>query len=250
MNVLLFSAQDKLDKHTISVSDERLTHLHRVHGAVPGDTLRVGEINGLMGTGTLISINQASAQLQIELNEEPPAKLPLTLVLALPRPKMLRRILRTVAELGVPHLHLINSYRVEKSYWQTPVLEDAAIERYLLQGLTQARDTQLPRVTCHARFKPFVEDILPTMIGDKQAIVFHPDENAPGLHGARIDQGAHTFPEVLLVLGPEGGFIPYEVEGLTAAGCAPTSLGPRILRVENAVNVVLGHFLLQYPHMA
>ena len=80
----------------------------------------------------------------------------MTLVLALPRPKMLRRILRNVAELGVAELHLINSFRVEKSYWQSPVLGESSVENYLMQGLEQARDTILPEVSCHRRFKPSV----------------------------------------------------------------------------------------------
>jgi hypothetical protein len=56
-----------------------------------------------------------------------PRPLPLTVVLALPRPKMLRRILRALAEVGVKELHLINSYRVEKSYWQSPLLAPTAL---------------------------------------------------------------------------------------------------------------------------
>lgn len=262
MNVLLFSAADKVDQHTISVSDERLTHLLTVHGAATGDELRVGEINGLMGTGIITAISQEQATLTVDLAEQPPAKLPVTLVLALPRPKMLRRILRSVAELGVDELHLINSYRVEKSYWQTPVLNDETVERYLLQGLSQARDTKLPTVSCHRRFKPFVQDELPALVGTRQALVFHPDEHAdslnsttpaidnngvgkPGEHKPGVNKPEeHNTHSQVLVVGPEGGFIPYEVELFQAAGCQPITLGPRILRVENAVNVILGHFLV------
>jgi len=152
--------------------------------------------------------------------------------LALPRPKMLRRIMCIVAELGVAELHLIHSYKVEKSYWQTPVLQEQVFLDYLLQGLEQSRDTMLPSVSCHRRFKPFVEDTLPTMTRTRQSLLAHPGD----FPGCPRDQQQDT----LLVIGPEGGFIPYEVEKLEQAGCQTVSLGPRILRVETALTVLLG----------
>ena len=136
------------------------------------------------------------------------------------------------AEFGAAEIHLINSYRVEKSYWQTPVLAPAVIRDYLLQGLEQSRDTVLPAVRLHPRFKPFVEDQLPGIIKERDAFVAHPGD-------APLAPTGFSRPTVL-VIGPEGGFIPYEVEKLLAAGCRQVSLGPRILRVENAVAALLG----------
>jgi RsmE family RNA methyltransferase len=149
---------------------------------------------------------------------------------------MLRRIIRSVAELGVAELHLIHSYRVEKSYWQTPALQEASLHNYLLQGLEQARDTVLPRVHAHRRFKPFVEDTLPGLAQGGRALLAHPGDY-PAC--PRAEQQP-ALPQTLLVIGPEGGFIPYEVEKLEAAGCQTVSLGPRILRVENALTTLLG----------
>ena len=232
MNLLLFTAMDRQDEKHIRVTDRRLQHLLQVHRAKVGDTLRVGELDGQMGAAVILEIDAVHALLSVELDTQPPAKLPLSLVLALPRPKMLRRILRSVAEFGVAELHLINSYRVEKSYWQTPALEPDTVREYLLLGLEQARDTVLPAVHCHRRFKPFVEDQLPGMITDRQALLAHPGDYPPCPH----ELGKNS----LLVIGPEGGFIPYEVEKLQAAGCDAVSLGPRILRVENAVTSILG----------
>ncbi len=232
MNLLLFTALDRQDGKHVLVTDRRLQHLLQVHGARVGDTLRVGELGGQMGAAEILEIDAAHALLSVELNTQPPAKLPLSLVLALPRPKMLRRILRAVAEFGVTELHLINSYRVEKSYWQTPALELDTVREYLLLGLEQARDTVLPAIHYHRRFKPFVEDQLPGMISDRQALLAHPGDYPPCPR--------ELSKKTLLVIGPEGGFIPYEVEKLQAAGCAVVSLGPRILRVENAVTGILG----------
>ncbi len=124
MNLLLFTDSDRIEPGKIALRGRRLQHLRQVHRATAGDTLRVGEVDGLIGEGKILEINDEAAVLAISLDQPPPAKLPLSLVLALPRPKMLRRILRSVAEFGVAELHLINSYRVEKSYWQSPVLDD------------------------------------------------------------------------------------------------------------------------------
>jgi RsmE family RNA methyltransferase len=232
LNLLLFSA-DELDTHgEIRVEDQRLLHLRQVHRAQTGDTLRVGEIDGLVGQGEIVSIDQHSARIAVDLQEQPPAKLPLDLVIALPRPKMLRRILRAAAEFGVRELHLLHSYRVEKSYWQTPVLTPPTIRDYLLQGLEQSRDTALPSVSLHRRFKPFVEDQLPTLTDQRCALLAHPGDYPPCPRGPQGDS--------IVVIGPEGGFIPYEVEKLQEAGCQAVSLGPRILRVENAVTSLLG----------
>tara|TARA_R110002110_G_scaffold91264_2_gene237486 strand:+ start:105447 stop:106160 length:714 start_codon:yes stop_codon:yes gene_type:complete len=236
VNLLLFSARDRVDDSRIRVTDRRLQHLLKVHKAQTGDSVRVGEINGLMGNAIILQLDEQSATLALNLDTPPPEKLPVTLVLALPRPKMLRRILRAVAEFGVADLHLIHSYRVEKSYWQTPVLqtETDTVRDYLLQGLEQSRDTVLPTVTSHRRFKPFVQDSLPALIGAAPALLAHPGPYPPC---------PHTITgQTLLVIGPEGGFIPYEVDLLQEAGCQTVSLGPRILRVENAVSSLLGRW--------
>lgn len=231
MNLLLFARSELDDEGRLPVAGQRLRHLRHVHGKVAGDSVRVGEINGQIGEAEIIAIDAQRALLRPILAMPPPPKLPLVLVLALPRPKMLRRILRTVAELGVPELHLLHSYRVEKSYWQTPALQPGTVQDYLLQGLVQARDTVLPEVHLQRRFKPFVEDRLPGLAQGRRALLAHPGDHPACPRGL-------TGP-ALAVIGPEGGFIPYEVEKLSAAGCEAVALGPRILRVENAVTTLL-----------
>lgn len=232
MNLLLFREEDRIDGDKIRVCDRRLEHLTQVHRAQPGDSVRIGALGGKMGHGEILEINAQQATLSTDLTDAPPPKLSISLVLALPRPKMLRRILRAVAEFGVPELYLINSYRVEKSYWQSPVLEDHTVQDYLVQGLEQSKDTIVPAVVRHQRFKPFVEDVLPELIAGKAAVLAHPGDYPPA------PSGPHS--NTVLIIGPEGGFIPYEVEKFQEAGCATVSLGPRILRVENAVISLLG----------
>ncbi|MGK9049467.1 MULTISPECIES: 16S rRNA (uracil(1498)-N(3))-methyltransferase [Stutzerimonas stutzeri subgroup] len=231
MNLLLLDAADFVADNRVLLRDRRLTHLQQVHRAEAGEQLRVGRVGGNMGSGQLLRLDAHEAELQVSFDQPPPAKLPVTLLLALPRPKMLRRVLQTVAAMGVPRLVLLNSYRVEKSFWQTPFLEPAAIHEQLILGLEQARDTVLPEVIIEKRFKPFVEDRLPQLAADTLGLVGHPGDFP---HCPR----AVTQP-VTLAIGPEGGWIPYEVDKLAAAGLRPVQLGERILRVETAVSALL-----------
>ena len=231
MNLLLLEDADFVAADRAVLSGRRLKHLHEVHGAESGDNLRVGRLGGLMGRGTLLTLDAQHAELQVELDQPPPAKLPLTLLLALPRPKMLKRTLQTIAAMGVPRLVLLNSYRVEKSFWQTPFLTEEAIREQLVLGLEQARDTVLPEVLIEKRFKPFVEDRLPQIAAGTLGLVGHPGD-FPACP-RNVEQ------PVTLAIGPEGGWIPYEVEKLQEAGLQPVQLGERILRVETAVPVLL-----------
>ncbi|MCL9798547.1 16S rRNA (uracil(1498)-N(3))-methyltransferase [Pseudomonas sp. rhizo66] len=231
MNLLLLEEADFIAADRVVLRDRRLTHMQEVHRSEVGDSLRVGRINGLMGTAELLRLEAGEAELRVSLDQPPPVKLPLTLVLALPRPKMLRRVFQTVATMGVSKVILVNSYRVEKSFWQTPFLEPDAIRENLILGLEQARDTVLPQIIIEKRFKPFVEDRLPAITDGTLGLVGHPG-NYPPCPRALSEP-------VTLAIGPEGGWIPYEIDLLAKSGLQPVQLGERILRVETAVTALL-----------
>jgi len=231
VNLLLLEEADFVSADRVVLADRRFTHMQDIHRVAVGDTLRVGRINGLMGKATVQRLEPHEAELEVSFDQQPPAKLPLTLVLAVPRPKMLRRLFQTVATLGVPRLILLNSYKVEKSFWQTPFLNPESIRENLILGLEQARDTVLPEVIIEKRFKAFVEDRLPAIADGTLGLVGHPGPY-PACPRA-VEQ------PVTLAIGPEGGWIPYEVDLLGKAGLAPVQLGDRILRVETAVTALL-----------
>ncbi|MYM62550.1 16S rRNA (uracil(1498)-N(3))-methyltransferase [Pseudomaricurvus sp. HS19] len=235
MNLLILHPTDfsdpQLPPDVVTLCDRRARHLLTVNGVTVGDQVRTGLLNGQVGEAEVVACDNTSVQLQVRLHSQPPPPLPLHLIVALPRPKMVKRILQTIATMGVKQLTFINSYRVEKSYWQSPWLQEHQIREQLLLGLEQGVDTLLPEVRLVKRFKPFVEDELPHLCKGRRALLAHPRNALPCPPAAQQD--------TLLVIGPEGGFIEYEVNKLTDAGCAPIHLGPRILRVETAVPVLL-----------
>lgn len=232
MNLILLLPDDGIDSAGIvRLRGRRLRHVLEVHRAAVGDELRVGVLGGGIGSGRVLLLTPEVLEMQVRLDRLPPTPLPVTLVLALPRPKVLRRVLRTASSLGVKRIVLLNARRVEKSYWQSPYLEAAALDAQLLLGLEQARDTLFPEILVRTRFKPFVEDELPTLVGDTLPLVAHP--------GAANACPRNTDRSVTLAVGPEGGFIPYEVEALVGCGFTPVHLGERILSTETAVPALL-----------
>ncbi|MCA8866882.1 16S rRNA (uracil(1498)-N(3))-methyltransferase [Halomonas sp. SBBP1] len=233
MNLILLNPNDLTDDGHVCITDpRRLTHLRDVHRSSPGDLLTVGVQGGNMGKALLKELTTERAYFQVEsLNEPPPAPLPVHLVLALPRPRMLARTLEHVTALGVKEITLLHTKRVEKSYWQSPELRPDKIHQHLVLGLEQARDTQLPSVILSKGFRPFLQQQLPALLSQRRGLVAH-----PGMANA-CPRGIGD--PTLLLVGPEGGFIAWEVEQLLLAGCEGMHLGPRILRVETAVTALL-----------
>ncbi len=238
-----------LPKNSKTISDEQqLTHIKEVLKSKVGDTLTIGEMGGNLGKATIAEINDNEVLLcDVTLDQKPPAKLDLTVVLALPRPKVLRRLIMDMTSLGVNKLIIVNSYRTQKSYWQSPLLE--RIDEFVFEGLQQAIDTVPLEVEFKKRFKPFVEDDFSALVAGKEqsdAVIAHPYASQSWktyLDGLKSkDSDKETMPNVLCV-GAEGGWIDYEVDLLCKYGCTAVSLGERILRTETVVSVLLGHWL-------
>jgi 16S rRNA (uracil1498-N3)-methyltransferase len=231
MNLILLFPDDMVTGERARITGRRLRHVLDVHRAGVGDELVIGLLGGRIGAGKVTRIDDAVLEMDVRLDRDPPAGLPLTVVLALPRPKVLRRVLHSLSVMGVKRIVLVNAARVEKSYWQTPFLTPEATERQLVLGLEQTRDTLLPELLLKPRFKPFVEDELPGMIRGSLALVAHPSGPEPCPREVAMP--------VTLAIGPEGGFVPFEIDKLLSLGFTPVSLGERVLNVENAIPALL-----------
>ncbi|OGQ95190.1 MAG: 16S rRNA (uracil(1498)-N(3))-methyltransferase [Deltaproteobacteria bacterium RIFOXYD12_FULL_57_12] len=241
MNLVLIDPTE-LDRHGIvTLRDRRRAHLAEVLGVGVGDRVRVGVVNGPVGEGRLLAMTSESAVLQVSVSGPLPARPAVDLIVALPRPLMLKRILTQTASLGVGHIFLIKANRVEKSYFQSTLLQEENWLPFLLEGLEQAMDTRLPTVTVHPRFRPFVEDLLPGIIPEYQhSLLAHPE----GAANLVTVLGSRFGGRVLLAMGPEGGWVDFEVERFQSAGFASFSMGPRILRLETAVVALLAQLAL------
>lgn len=232
MNLVLLFPEDFVSRDRVRLQGRRLEHVRVVHRAAEGGSLRVGLLDGPIGTGTVLRLDAEVLELAVTLDHAPPAKLPISLVLALPRPKVLNRVLASAASLGVARIALVNAWKVEKSYWSSPRLDPANLRQQLVLGLEQGRDTVLPELRIERLFRPFVEAALPAWTAAATALVAHPGASDPcprNLDGPGV-----------LALGPEGGWIDAELSSLARIGFRAVDLGPRILRVETALAALLG----------
>ena len=235
MNIVLLEAEQTQSEFWKIDNPRQIQHLSQHVQLNAGDTLKVGIRNGERYLTEVISVSEQQIRIRPIQLEAIPAKLPVHLILALPRPKVLPRIIMDAVTLGVERISLIHSYRVDKSYWQSPFLQQ--LDDYVTLGLEQAGDTISPEIQMYKRFKPFVEDVLPTFISDqKPAYVAHPYAEQQMPHAIQ-----HSC---CLIVGPEGGFIPFEVDLFKKNGCQARRLGNRILRTETAVSHILGRLFI------
>lgn len=231
MNLIILEDHHFVTGDEIVLTGRHHAHIVKIINAQVGDALSLGRLNGNVGKGIIKNINTETVTLEpLGFDQAPPDTLPLTLILGLPRPRMLQRTLQTIATMGVERLCLIQTSRVEKSFWQTPLLNEQTIREQLILGLEQGKATQLPRVECYQRFRPYIEDVLPSDPAPVKLIA-HP--------GAYPYARSVNHRQTTLAVGPEGGFIAGEAAQFEQLGFQPIQLGQRILRVETAVPVLL-----------
>lgn len=235
MNLILVDNADFRGMSRVRLDGRRARHIMSILRPRLGDSLRVGQVGGLLGEGKVVSQSEGLIEMEVVLRANPPAAPDAALVLALPRPKCFRRILQTAVTLGIKRIAILGAFRVEKSYWHSPWLLPETLREEILLGMEQAGDTILPEISMHPCFKPFVDDTLPGLAAHKTCLLAQP--------GASMSCPADVPGPVVLAVGPEGGFTSYEVGRLREAGFVPVSIGNRVLRVEQAVPALLGRIL-------
>ena len=231
MNLIILEKED-INEGEAEINGRKLKHILTYIKPAVGDTLKAGILNDSMGEGIVTYVDEQKLCLKLTVQTPPPAPLPLKLIIAMPRPKVLNRVIQHAASVGIKEIYIIKTWKVEKSYWESPVINEQNLRHQLLTGLEQGKDTIMPVIQIRKRFKPFVEDELPLIIKDSLAMVSHPAAENPCPY--KVDT------PVTIAIGPEGGFIPYEIEALRNIGFTPISLGERILRVETALPFLVG----------
>ena len=239
MNLLLLDDAEVTGSR-ILLTGRRAEHLSRVLGVCPGDSVRAGIVRkGLIdarieATGSDgITLRLGAVQATV-----PPST---HVVLALPRPKVLSRSVTTVASFCVKSLTLINSWRVEKSYFSSKKLHPVRLAEDALLGAKQGGHVWPPEIRIVDSFRRYVEDIAPRPGSKGAQLVLHPGS---ALTMAQAVQGQTQGAECFLALGPEGGFIQSELDSWCSHGWSAVDLGTPTLRTEAAIAAALGQLAL------
>jgi RsmE family RNA methyltransferase len=235
VNLILLDERDRAGSSHVTISDARAAHLLNVLRVTPGREVRVGWVDGPLGVGTVTSAGDGQVTMQCVFDADTPPRPQVDLLLALPRPKVMRRLWAQLAALGVGQIILTNAERVERDYFDTHVLDETSYRPLLVEGLQQARDTRLPAVSIHRQFKVLVEDHLDTLFGEGLRLAAHPAATQSA--GSAIRE--HPDQRVLIAIGPEGGWNAFEIALLEAHRFRQVSLGARTLRVDTACTALL-----------
>lgn len=234
VNFLLLAPDELAHDGVAVVRGRRLDHARTVLGVAAGRQLRIGVVDGALGTATVVAVDRAALTLACTFDRAP-APVRDTLLLAVPRPKVLLRMLAHAAALGFARILLCRSWRVEKSHLASTAMQPAAQREQLLLGLEQAGRTRVPTVHFAPLWRPMVEDLLPAFDLPPLRFVGHPAA-AARTHELALPRDA----AFALALGPDGGFTDYEIGTLAAAGFAAISAGDAPLRTETALAVLAG----------
>ena len=233
MNLLLVEAAELRDGICV-VADRRAAHLRTVLGVAIGGSVKMGVVGGAVGTGEVMTDDDSGIALRFTSIGEPAPQLDVELVLAMPRPKALTRVIEACAAFAVRRIDLTNAWRVDKSYLRSPKLATGSLAHAARLGAEQGATTHLPEIHIHERLMELVD----TRFAERGEgrLIAHP--------GALPIENAASAGRTVLAIGPEGGWIQRELDTFVERGFTPCSLGAPILRVESAVSAALGQLML------
>lgn len=244
MNLMILFENDGLGDGRYRLRGQRAEHVRKVLSSVVGDIIEVGLLNGAHGKGRIEAVDDQGVTLKCSFEDKTEQNgIIIDVICALPRPQTLKKVLQSVATMGVRRLHLINSKRVEKCYFGATIMKEGNFQEYLIKGLSQGRQTRLPEVVVHRRFFRFFNETLKKFeAGEEfQGKRLLPDLDAENYLAAMDPSGVRR---ILLAIGPEGGWLTEEVDFMAKRGFEKFRLGAWPLRVENAVVATLSQIEL------
>lgn len=236
MNIIVFKESERVNENLFKITEkEKIDHIDKLLKAEKGDKIEAGVENGKLGKAEIKEKTESYMELRFIEEKDPPEKLPITLICAVPRPKFLKRIIKDAVSMGVESIYFVRTWKVEKGFLESAIFDENKIKDYIYLGLEQGKDTVIPKIELKKSFKKFVEDELPQISEGAEKIVAHPGGKDSCPHC--VDQ------KTVLFIGPEGGFTEYEIELIEKTGFKRVNIGERILRVETAIPFIIGKII-------
>ena len=251
MNRILFEPNEIDADGRAVFGGVRAEHVRSVLHGTAGQPLKTGVVGGKVGVSVIEAVTPTSVAVRC-VHDQAPLPPWCDLVLAPPRPRVLKRLLPQLATLGVRRLFLVGAEKVEKAFWGAQLLKPEIYRPLLIEGLMQgAVSTQLPEIHQEKRFSKWISDgdFRKNFENQPFRIIAHPP--LPGTvptPSGTVPTSSGTVPTPsgtvpVFAIGPEGGWTDREVVLLEAEGFVRHALGPRILKTETATIALLSRFM-------
>jgi 16S rRNA (uracil1498-N3)-methyltransferase len=239
-------ASDLAVDRVIVLTGQEARHAVTVSRVRAGEALLVGDGRGTVASCTVTSADAQRLELRVGSVEEHPAPSPrVVLVQALAKGDRDEMAVQAATELGVDAVIPWQAQRSVSRWEGAKVAKGRERWRAIVrEAVKQSIRPRVPEVEPLAATKDLVR-----MAAAARVLVLDPTaaQRLSRLELATPADG--DAPDVLLVVGPEGGISPAEVEALQAAGAIPVALGSGILRTSTAgpaalalVNAALGRW--------
>jgi 16S rRNA (uracil1498-N3)-methyltransferase len=220
---------------SIRLDEAESHHLKDVLRLRPGATVCVFDGQGNEYTCRVEGFERRQARLSILDRAQPPVESPLEITLAqgLTKGEKLDLIIQKATELGVRRfVPLITAHTVSTGARFQQGGKQDRWQRIVLEATKQCGRTRLMEVADPMTLADFLSPLRwPTLLFSERG--------GQSLGHVGLERPAGAPSTVCVLIGPEGGWAPSEIEQATQAGATEVSLGRRILRTETAAIVAV-----------
>ncbi|MCK5505485.1 MAG: 16S rRNA (uracil(1498)-N(3))-methyltransferase, partial [Thermodesulfovibrionia bacterium] len=239
--IRLFLPPEKLTSEKITITGDQARHLALVLRAQPGDTVTILDGSGLKYDCTILSVHKKEVTVEVTSRDPYSVESPVLITLAqgIPKGDKMDLIIQKSTELGVRKIIPLITERSQARHTNK-------VERWQKIALSASRQSgrdRISEVENPSDFKEFLErSHLPLEKGPACPV----GRGKGGFFGIifseefkdrNLKKVLTTFKDtknIILLIGPEGGFSREEIAAAVEKGFIEASLGPRILRTETA----------------
>lgn len=248
MNWIVAEMEELLSDGSLQIQspDHRYHHIQKTLKPVLGQSLSVTLLHQKRAVFTVSHLDSKCVILAPTECEngssDPDERFPASFVIALPRPKVIRRIVRGLSALRVREIEFYHCESVEKSYWSSHELVPENLKAAIREGISFHGHPHPTEVRLHRRFRPFVEDNL--MLRKEQTLFLDPDAKSILGADAQKAKGTREPQRRTFLFGPEGRLNAFELKWFRDH-FQTASLGDLILPTEIAVTFVASAFIMK-----
>lgn len=226
-----FLGDNALCGDTATVTGELYRHMARVLRLKEGSEVELVDDAGRRHAGVVEEVGAKSLTVRISATTAPPVKDEgprITLYQGLPKGEKLDLILQKCTELGVAEIVTFDAARsIVKLRGEKSAAKLPRFEKIVQEAARQSGRSSVPGVAIGGA----LSSVLKESRHEVKLLLWEGEQRTT----LRESFEGHQAPEsVAVVVGPEGGLSPEEVEQALAAGFVPVTLGKRILRTETA----------------